>query len=261
MAGSTAGWWPSDRDRFPPRFLLPPSLQTHNCIISTHLASSSPRRSCPSGCCSPLSLSVCLFLFPALSLPLSLSSSPYPALRVRLSPPPANSPLTSFSIRPGARLRTPLSFDRPVARSTGRFSLFAVIHLVFSPLSRETAHRLFVAALRRDAGYDALACTILPLARSTAVIPFRLPPLPPVCLSFSSPREAEVMTRIRFFILPSPRQPAASPPSSLSSSSSFSSYLVVRSMIGPAIPTGGHATIYPTRRRGQSADRNDGTRR
>lgn len=37
VAGSTAGWWPSDRDRFPPRFLLPPSLQTHNCIISTHL--------------------------------------------------------------------------------------------------------------------------------------------------------------------------------------------------------------------------------
>lgn len=37
VAGSTAGWWPSDRDRFPPRFLLPPSLQTHNCIISTRL--------------------------------------------------------------------------------------------------------------------------------------------------------------------------------------------------------------------------------
>lgn len=42
MAGSTAGWWPSDRDRFPPRFLLPPSLQTHNCIISTHLLCPSP---------------------------------------------------------------------------------------------------------------------------------------------------------------------------------------------------------------------------
>ena len=37
VAGSTAGWWPSDRDRFPPRFLLPPSLQTHNCIILTRL--------------------------------------------------------------------------------------------------------------------------------------------------------------------------------------------------------------------------------
>lgn len=42
VAGSTAGWWPSDRDRFPPRFLLPPSLQTHNCIISTHLLFPSP---------------------------------------------------------------------------------------------------------------------------------------------------------------------------------------------------------------------------
>lgn len=71
----------------------------------------------------------------------------------------------------------------------------------------------------------------------------------PQCPLFSSfsPRKAEVMPRIRFFILPPPLLPWLHHrrcPLLLCIS------FVVRSMIGPTILMG-HATIYPTRRRGQ----------
>lgn len=179
VAGSTAGWWPSDRDRFPPRFLLPPSLQTHNCIISTHLASSSRR---PPSLTLSLSLSHPLFL----SLPRSLSPSPYlyhslPILLssvrlLRLSPPPANSLLTSFSIRPGVRafarplLSRLLSFGWPADRPTGRSVDRPLLSLRRHPPrllssfarkrchTRETAHRLFVLRCFPPPRRDAMRC-------------------------------------------------------------------------------------------------------
>lgn len=87
VAGSTAGWWPSDRDRFPPRFLLPPSLQTHNCIISTRppllpLSFVPPTRSPthqPLSAQPSFSLFLCMFLHArstATRAAVSLSSSP-----------------------------------------------------------------------------------------------------------------------------------------------------------------------------------------
>lgn len=254
MAGSTAGWWPSDRDRFPPRFLLPPSLQTHNCIISTHLASSSlpafPR----------LTPVLSFFsLSPSLSLFLFLFLLRLPTLR---------SPL--FTIRPGVRLRALASLSSSCPTSpTDRFSislflsLVAVIHFVSSLLSHESVAtrakrpttffvpRCFTPRRRYDV-YDALfsLAPFSPLALSSSYL------LLSFSLSFSPSHLAkrEVMPRIRFFIL------LPLPPSSRSFSS-FSLYLVVRSVIELAIFTKGHATIYPIQRRGQSAGEKDGTRR
>lgn len=123
VAGSTAGWWPSDRDRFPPRFLLPPSLQTHNCIISTHLASSpSPSPS--------TSLAYSLSFFSThiyLSLSLSFFTVCQPSVHLLLDP--------TRCAPSHLRLSSPLvhSTDRPV----DRFSLFIVIYPVSSRLSHE----------------------------------------------------------------------------------------------------------------------------
>lgn len=137
VAGSTAGWWPSDRDRFPPRFLLPPSLQTHNCIISTHLASSSSRFS-------PVSHP--LFFFPSFLLSLSLAFPPSPSLS--LLPPSASSPLTSlYDPTRCAPSRARFSLIFLSDQSTDRFSIplflppFAVIHFVSSLLSHESHTR------------------------------------------------------------------------------------------------------------------------
>lgn len=126
VAGSTAGWWPSDRDRFPPRFLLPPSLQTHNCIISTHLASSSLPAFPPSLILSFSSL-LSFFLPPSLSLFLFFLR--LPALR---------SPL--FTIRPGVRLRAfaSLSSSCPTSRPTASPSLS-----FFLPSPSSTSSPLF----------------------------------------------------------------------------------------------------------------------
>lgn len=128
VAGSTAGWWPSDRDRFPPRFLLPPSLQTHNCIISTHLASSSSRFSPVSH---PLFFFPSFLLSPSPSLPLSLF-----LFFLRL--PALRSPL--FTIRPGVRLRAfaSLSSSCPTSRPTASPSLS-----FFLPSPSSTSSPLF----------------------------------------------------------------------------------------------------------------------
>lgn len=243
VAGSTAGWWPSDRDRFPPRFLLPPSLQTHNCIISTHLASSSPRRSCPSGCCSPLSLCLSVSLScsfsPPISIILTLSCSARPSLssacqlstHLLLDPTrcaPSHSSLVSSRStgrslgRPAASLSSPSSTS-----SSLLFRAKALPHARNGPPPLRSS--LLPSAATRDA-----MLSLAPFCHSRAQQRLSrsvFHPFPPVCvsLSFSSPREAEVMTRIRFFILPSPpalRQPAASPPpSSLSSSRSLLLFL------------------------------------
>lgn len=235
VAGSTAGWWPSDRDRFPPRFLLPPSLQTHNCIISTHLASSPP----PSPSTS-LVRSFSLFLF--LSLPLSSLPPLFLSLLFCLSSPSANSSLTSFSIRPDARLRTCASLvssrssDRPTSRSTA--SLFPSSYIP-SPLvfrTKELPHARndpppssFLAASPRDA--DAMLFSRLHHSAATRA---QQRPSPPLFLSFSL-REAEVIPRIRFFILPPPFPLSPGCSAAVVSFSSFSLYLVVRSVIEPAI--------------------------
>lgn len=254
VAGSTACWWPSDRDRFPPRFLLPPSLQTHNCIISTHLASSPllpfpwhhPR--------SPSAPSVLLASLAPSSFLLLLPSFDNPPLRL------------SLQVRSCARLCACLSLiSRSSEQPTGCISVSRCLccsdrhhppRLLFSFArkrchTRETAHRLFIPA-----PLPSTAPTDAPLSLARASFCHSRSPRGPsllqcsLCSSFS-PREAEVMPRIRFFILPPPLPP-------LLLLLFLSVHLVVRSVIGPAVPTDGHATIYPTRRRGQSAGRKDG---
>lgn len=152
MAGSTAGWWPSDRDRFPPRFLLPPSLQTHNCIISTHLVSATV----------PLNIPRPLFL--SLSLPFSPTLPPLPPVSFFLflflfphclptlrSPPSRSDPMRAFALAP---LSSPLV--HPTDQPVDRFSLFIIIypHLLSSFArkschTRETAHRLLRSSFLR----------------------------------------------------------------------------------------------------------------
>lgn len=174
MAGSTAGWWPSDRDRFPPRFLLPPSLQTHNCIISTHLVSATV----------PLDIPRPLFLSLSLPFPPTLPPSPpsclFLSLSFSLSSLSADPPLTSFSIRPDARLRTCASLvsSRSSDRPAGRPFLSLYHHISPSPLvfrTKELPHArngsppssffvssplLSITPMR----CSSLAYTILPLA-------------------------------------------------------------------------------------------------
>lgn len=147
VAGSTAGWWPSDRDRFPPRFLLPPSLQTHNCIISTHLGY------VPSSSRLPPILSFSFFLplsflslflsfsfVCQLSAHLSLRSDPVCAfarlLLSRLLVRPVDRPLLylslSFSLcRHPLRLLSSFARKRCHTRETAR-------HLLRSPLLHST---------------------------------------------------------------------------------------------------------------------------
>lgn len=160
VAGSTAGWWPSDRDRFPPRFLLPPSLQTHNCIISTHLASS-PLAPPPGPVAPPSAV---------LSLPLS---------RFVPSPRPSTLRFASLLVRSCARLLlSHLSFVRSSDRPTGRFSvpLFVspppvviIIHHVSSALSHESvatrAKRPTASSFLRRSSRSRI---VLPLALSSA---------------------------------------------------------------------------------------------
>lgn len=220
-------------------------------------------------------LSLCLFLFPALSLPLSLSSSPYPALRVRLSPPPANSPLTSFSIRPGARLRTPLSSPlvRPAGRSVDRPLLSLRRHppRLLSSFARkrchtrETAHRLFV-----------LRCCPPPRRGMLSLAPFRhsraqqrlsrsvFHPFPlsvSLFLLTSRSRGHDAYSLLHSSLSPRPTSAGCLAAVVVVL---FFFFFVPRSSFNDRAgdtSTGGHATIYPTRRRGQSAGRNDGTRR
>lgn len=254
VAGSTAGWWPSDRDRFPPRFLLPPSLQTHNCIISTHLASS-PSPSPSTSLAYSLSLSS-----PLTFILLSLFLFPHrlPTLR---SPPSRSDPMRAFALAPLVSSR---SFDRPAGRSF--LSLHRHISRLLSSFARkschtrETAHRLLRsssllsmtprAAPPRRCSF--LACTILPLALNSVHIP----------------------SSLSLFLTSRSRGHAAY--SLLHSSSSLSSFsrllrrrcrfvlfifFVSRSSFSDrAGNTDGYAIIYPTRR-GQSADRKDGIRR
>lgn len=238
MAGSTAGWCPSDRDRFPPRFLLPPSLQTHNCIISTHLASSPP----PSPFDIPrvaLSLSFSPTLPPS-PLPLSLAPPPLLSLSLCLSSLSVDSPLTSFSRSDPMRAFALAPLSSSLVHSTDqpvdRFSLFIVIYPV-SPLvfrTKELPHArngppppsFFAASLR-----DANAMLFLSLAPfchscSTASVSFFLSHL-------AKQRSCRVFAS-SFFFFPF-LDPLAAPPPPVVSFSSFSLYLVVRSVIEPAI--------------------------
>lgn len=243
VAGSTAGWWPSDRDRFPPRFLLPPSLQTHNCIISTHLASS-PLAPPPGPVAPPQPFSLSLFLGSFLLLVRQPSASP---------------PSWSDLVRACSSLIS-RSFVRSSDRPTGRFSvpLFVslppvviIIHHVSSALSHESvatrAKRPTASSFLRRSSRSRI---VLPLALSSA-------------RSVSSP-----LSSLSVFLTSRSRGHAAY--SLLHSSSSsppplsprlprlffsvivivvvlllvllffFFVYLVVRSVIGPAIPPGGH---------------------
>jgi len=158
MAGSTAGWWPSDRDRFPPRFLLPPSLQTHNCIISrARLTSLFVFITVP------LNIPSLLFLSP-LSPFLSLPLHPFPSFSLSVflhclltlrSPPSRFDPMRAFALTPLSSLLV-----HPIDRLVDRFSFF-IIYSVSSRLFRtkKLLHArnspppssFFVASLRCDA--------------------------------------------------------------------------------------------------------------
>lgn len=201
------------------------------------------------------------------------SPSHHPVLLLALSfvrQPSASLPSRSDPVRAFA-LASLSSFVRP----TGRFSVplppIVIIHHVFSPLSHESVathakrptassflrcfpplHRhdvhLFLARAsfchsRSTRGDSSLLHAILSLhlshlakQRSCGVFPcfILLPPLP------LPPRPTDCSVAVLFFLFVQ---------------------FVVRSVIGPTIPTNGHATIYPTRRRGQSAGRKDEVRR
>lgn len=158
-----------------------------------------------------------------LSLPFSPTLLPLLSLFFCLSSLSADPPLTSFSIRPDARLRTCASLvssrssDRPAGRPL--LSLHHHISRLLSSFARKRCHtretrptaffvlRSSLLLSRTPMRCSSLAYTILPLAFNSH------PPSPPFFLSFS-PLAAEVMPRIRFFILPplfplSPGCPAA----------------------------------------------------
>lgn len=212
VAGSTAGWWPSDRDRFPPRFLLPPSLQTHNCIISTHLASS------PSP--SP-STSLAYYLSPSLSF---FSSHIY--LSLSLSSPSANPPFTSFSIRPDARLRTCasrlLSFIRPTGRSIVSLSSSSYIPSPLVFRTKELPHArngpppssFFVASLHDAARRTAAAMLFSRLHHFATRAQQRPHPILSFSLSHLAKQRSCRVFASSFFLLPFLFLPTA--PSSLS---------------------------------------------
>lgn len=215
VAGSTAGWWPSDRDRFPPRFLLPPSLQTHNCIISTHLASSPP----PSPSTSLAALSLSFSSFPSHSPPSPLSFSlSYSVFLHRLptlrSPPSRSDPMRAFALAP---LSSPLVHptDRPAGRPL--LSFHRHISRLLSSFARkschtrETTHRLLRSSLLLPVTpmrCSSLACTILlPLALNSVhlLLSFSLS-------HFAKQRSSRVFAS-SFFLLPSLFRLAAPPPS------------------------------------------------
>lgn len=205
MAGSTAGWWPSDRDRFPPRFLLPPSLQTHNCIISTHLASSPSRH--PWAPSPPLSQPFSLSLF--------LGSFLFLVRQPSASPPSWSDLVRACSSLISRSFVRPT--DRPAASLSPSLSLFLP-----SSSSSTTSPLLFRTKALPHArnGPPPLHSCAAPLARASFCHSRSAPRGPsllhcPLFPSFS-PREAEVMPRIRFFILPpplppSPRRPPTAP--------------------------------------------------
>lgn len=179
----------------------------------------------------------------------------------------------SLLVRPRAHLRACFSL---ISRSSDRPFLYpSFSHHHHPPCllssfarkrchTRETAHRLFIPALLPSAEPTRRSS----LSRSRIVLPlafnpwrFVSSPHYPLLPSFS-PRKAEVMRRIPFFILIPPLPP---PPRTTDYSVAVLVFLfvhfVVRSVIGPTIPTNGHATIYPTRRCGQSAGRKDEVRK
>lgn len=266
VAGSTAGWWPSDRDRFPPRFLLPPSLQTHNCIISTHLASS-PLAPPPGPVAAPLPSRS---LSPSFSVR-SFSSSVNPPLRLPLGPilcalAPLSSLVRSF-VRPTDR---PLLCPPLCLSSSRRHHHPPRLLCSFARKrchTRETAHRLFIPApLLSLAHRSATRAQLRAVRLFSTVLSFPLSHL-------AKQRSCRVFAS-SFFLLLSPRHRDVPRLPRLFFSVIvivvvlllvllffFFVYLVVRSVIGPAIPPGGHTTIYPTRRRGQSAGGKDGARR
>lgn len=145
VAGSTAGWWPSDRDRFPPRFLLPPSLQTHNCIISARLG--------PSSAPLPANLPSAAFLQ---SLPLHVPSRPFPrrsAVSVVGPPRLLVSPSASSSLSAVVlwlllllMLLSPLtstsSSPLPITRETNSPLSSSLFHLASSPSISSILHSI-----------------------------------------------------------------------------------------------------------------------
>lgn len=150
------------------------------------------------------------------------------------SPSSRSDPMRAFALAP---LSSPLV--HPTDRPVDHFSLSIVIYPVSSRLLHERVatrakrgpppSSFFAASLR-----DADAMLFSRLHHSATRAQQRLSP--PLFLSFSS-REAEVMPRIRFFILPPPflLPPFSGCPVAVVSFSSFSLYLVVCSVIGSAI--------------------------
>lgn len=202
-----------------------------------------------------------------LSLPFSPTLLPLLSLFFCLSSLSADPPLTSFSIRPDARLRTCASLvssrssDRPAGRPL--LSLHHHISRLLSSFARElpharnTAHRLLRSSFFAASLHDANAMLFSRLHHSATRVQ----------------QPSSISSFLSLFLTSRSRGHATY--SLLHSSSSLSSiswlprrrrfvffiFFVTRSSFSDRTGnTGGYATIYPTQR-GQSTDGKDETRR